>query len=157
MKVKIEVLEKREVEVCKLKVSAGVRYWQDGKIDGVRDNDCEEDGKSPSMPCVEYVGEQNTYLRAHNWRWCPIINVDNGKIENWEIGKTADIHYKVCDNFMCDVLDKDGDVVREYDDYVPRIMCPNENGYGDYIIMHIDENGFIEGWDKDLIYELLHD
>ena len=117
--------------------------------------DCEEDEKSPIMPCVEYVGQQHTYLRAHNWRWCPIINIDDGRIDNWEIGKTADIHYKVCDDFMCDVLDKDGNVVCEYDDYVPEIMCPKDEGYGDYIIMHIDANGHIDGWNKNLIYGMI--
>lgn len=157
MKVNIEVLKKVELDVCKMKVDAGVRYWQDSKIDGVRDNDCEEEGSSPIMPCSEYVGEKNSYLRGENWRWKPIINIDEGKIENWCVGKTADIHYKVCDDFICNVLDCNGDVVCEYYNYVPRIMCPAGNGYGDYIIMHIDENGFIEGWNKELIYELFND
>lgn len=156
MKVEIEVLnyEKEQFDVCKIKVSAGVRYWQDSKIDGVRDNDCEKEGNHPLMPCAEYIGEQNSFLRANNWRWCPIINIDDGRIDNWEVGKTADIHYKVCDDFVCYILGERGNVIHEYDNYVPRIMCPAENGYGDYIIMHIDANGYIEGWNKNLIYKL---
>lgn len=150
----IEVIKKVKANACKIKVDAGVRYWQDGRINGIKDNDCEKEGSYPLMPCAEYVGNQNRYLRAHNWRWRPVINIDEGKIENWCIGKTADIHYKVCDDFLCDVLDSNGEVFSEYDDYVPKIMCPAENGYGDYIIMHIDENGMIENWDKELIYEL---
>lgn len=156
MKVEIEVLEKEEVEVCKIEVSAGVRYWQDSKICGTEDNDCEKEGNYPLMPCAEYIGEQNSCLCANNWRWCPVINIDDGRIDNWEIGKTADINYKVCDDFSCDVLDKDGYVVCEYDGYVPQIMCPAENVYGDYIIMHIDANGYIENWNKELIYELFN-
>jgi len=35
-------------------------------------------------------------------------------------------------------------------DYVPEIMCPKENGYGDYIIMIVDENGKIENWKQTL-------
>lgn len=27
-------------------------------------------------------------------------------------------------------------------------MSPKENGYGDYIIMDVDENGVIEYWNK---------
>lgn len=154
MEVTVEVLKKVELEVIKMKVDAGVRYWQDGKVDGVNDNDCEMNGNSPIMPCSECTGEQHSYLRSKNWRWRPIINIDEGKIENWCIGKTADIHYKVCDDFICEVLDSNGEVVCEYDNYVPKIMCPADSGYGDYIIMHIDKNGFIEGWDKNLIYEL---
>ena len=34
-------------------------------------------------------------------------------------------------------------------------MCPADEGYGDYIIMNIDENGFIKGWSKELIRELI--
>lgn len=36
-------------------------------------------------------------------------------------------------------------------------MCPKENGYGDYIIMNIDENGFIQGWEKKLIKRLIQE
>ena len=35
-------------------------------------------------------------------------------------------------------------------------MCINDNGYGDYIIMTVDENGVIEDWKpnfRDLIDE----
>lgn len=126
MKVEIKVLGNKQFDVCKIRVSAGVRYWQDSDIDGVSDNDCEEDGNSPIMPCVKYLWEQNYYLRANNWRWCPIINVDDGRIDNWEIGKTADIHYKVYDDFLCNVLDKYGNVVCKYYYYVPKIMCHAE-------------------------------
>jgi len=41
------------------------------------------------------------------------------------------------------------EVARE-DGYVPSIMCPNKNGYGDYIKMTIDENGSIANWQKDI-------
>lgn len=60
----IEVTKKVLVDACKFKVDAGVRYWQDSKIDGVRDNDCEQEGNCPLMPCAEYIGEQNRYLRG---------------------------------------------------------------------------------------------
>ena len=47
--------------------------------------------------------------------------------------------------------DKDGNIIVEHEGYVPSIMCPEDEGYGDYIIMNIDENGFIQGWEKELI------
>jgi len=28
-------------------------------------------------------------------------------------------------------------------------MCPKDSGYGDYIIMDIDKNGFIQNWSAD--------
>lgn len=36
-------------------------------------------------------------------------------------------------------------------------MCPADEGYGDYIIMNIDENGFIQGWKKELIKRLIQE
>lgn len=45
-------------------------------------------------------------------------------------------------------------VIKSYDGYVPEVMCPKDNGYGDYIIMDIDENGFIQGWNKELVRKL---
>ena len=34
--------------------------------------------------------------------------------------------------------------VTGYDGYVPKILCVGENGFGDYVIMEIDTNGFIK-------------
>jgi len=31
-------------------------------------------------------------------------------------------------------------------------MCPADNGYGDYVIMKIDDNGKIDKWRVDLSY-----
>lgn len=34
--------------------------------------------------------------------------------------------------------------------YVPDFLCPNGEGYGDYMIMEIDGGGFISHWKKEL-------
>ena len=79
--------------------------------------------------------------------WCPEINIETGIIENWEIGKTANIHYKVSDCCSWVIQDSNGRVIYFQDDgYVPDNLCPAERGYGDYIIMNIDENGQIDKW-----------
>ena len=57
------------------------------------------------MPCAEYMGEQHMVLRGNNWRWQPLIDIEIGKIVNWSQGTTARVHYKVCDDFYCDILD----------------------------------------------------
>lgn len=36
-------------------------------------------------------------------------------------------------------------------------MCPADEGYGDYIIMNIDEDGIIQGWRKDLISRIIQE
>ena len=47
--------------------------------------------------------------------------------------------------------DENGEVVLSAEDeYVPSTLCPKESGYGDYIIMDIDENGMIADWDFDI-------
>jgi len=127
--VKIE----KEVELKTLIVHAGVRYWEDAEVNRT------EDEEGELIPCR--VGEI----------WRPIINIDNGIITNWKQGTTAKIHYKVCDCCGWDLLDENGNIVLQAEDgYVPSTLCPNENGYGDYIIMSIDESGKIEGWEFDI-------
>jgi hypothetical protein len=129
---KIELKVTKEYDVRFLQVDAGVRYWEDGIINGENF----EDGST--TPCVE--GD----------RWKPLIDIESGKILNWNIGNTADIHYKVCDDGVYILLDENKDIILSYEGYVRNIMCPQEQGYGDYIIMSIDENGMIQEWNVDL-------
>jgi len=115
----------KEVQM-NLKVSAHVRYWEDGYIskDGI--NFYED--KNGEMPC------------RNGDVWEPIIDVRTGQILNWEIGVQARLHYKVCDEGIYTFGEK------VWDGYVPDFMCPEGGGFGDYIIMNIDENGFIKKW-----------
>jgi hypothetical protein len=130
MKTTIKV--EKEVELKTLHVAAGVRYWEDSEVNGVTDDDGE------LMPCR--TGET----------WLPIIDIDSGKIINWKQGVKASIHYKVCDNGHYELKDEEGNTCLEIDGYVPSCMSPKESGYGDYIIMDIDENGQIADWEFDI-------
>ena len=123
-----EVLVLEKKEVAYLEVRAGVRYWEDGKINGV------DDENGTLTPCRD-----GKY-------WCPNIELSTGRITNWIEGKEADIHYKVCDDGLYTLLDKEGNNIVKKEGYVPNIMCPKEDGYGDYIIMDIDKNGIIQNW-----------
>lgn len=126
-------------------VNAYVRYWEDGRINGVSDNaDC------PNMPCA-VKGEEG-------YRWMPIIDIETGQIRNWREGTTAKIHYKVCDEFECRIIDEKGGercLIKDYEGYVPYFMYPKECGYGYYIIMDIDENGYIQDWDKVAVLDFI--
>lgn len=150
---KLTMNKKVDFEAKFLKVDAGVRYWNDSKVNGVNDTDCEETVGAPTVPCAEHVGEQPGILLGSSWRWRPIIDIDAGQIINWKQGVTADIHYKVCDDGIYEVTDANGNVISTLEGYVPDIMCPADERYGDYIIMYVDEDGIIEGWDKRLIGE----
>lgn len=129
---KIKVVIEVEVDIAYLKVSANVRYWEDGSVNGIDDPDGE------FIPCRS--GDS----------WCPIIAIESGKIVNWKTGNTAKVHYKVCDEGCYQLCDENMDhVLVEYDGYVPSCMSPGGRGYGDYIIMNIDEDGMIENWKFD--------
>jgi len=126
----MKVTVTKEVEVKTLLVKAGVRYWEDSERNGEPDI---EEGET--VPCK--VGEL----------WMPEIEIATGKILNWRQGTTAEIHYKVVDRCGWELKDENGDTVLSADDgYVPKTLSPKENGYGDYIIMDVDENGIIADW-----------
>jgi hypothetical protein len=128
----IKIKKEVEYQVEVLKVSAGVRYWEDAIINGV---EALEDGSN--TPCVV------------NGRWELNIDVNNGQILNWLIGNTAKVHYKVCDDGIYTLLDKDRNQIIQKDDYVIDCLAIGDNGYGDYIILEINENGFIKDFNFD--------
>ena len=119
-----------------LHVDVSVRYWEDAVVNGI------EDEKGDLIPC------------RHGDSWKPIIDVDSGRVINWQIGVDADIHYKVCDAGTYQLTDGfGGECIK--DGYVPDIMSPKENGCGDYIIMNIDSRGIIEDWKPNLINDFI--
>lgn len=122
------------MDIKKIVVKAHVRYWEDTEVNGIDDTE-----SGDNVPCKQ--GEL----------WSPIIDVATGVIENWEIGKTAKIHYKITDCCGWELLDENSTVVKSQDDgYVPNSLSPAERGYGDYIIMNIDEKGQIDKWRFDI-------
>ncbi len=119
-----------------LEVVAGVRYYEDAYVNG------EEDINGDLIPCKN--GDM----------WCPIIEFETGKIINWEVGKTADIHYKVCDQGEYFLLDENKQrVKKEKNYYVPDVLCPKDKGFGDYIVMDILEDGTIKDFKNNLDLE----
>lgn len=126
---KIKIQRAEIVDVKYLKVEAGVRYWEDAQVNGVED----EDGSL--MPCRQ--GET----------WAPVIDLGTGIIQDWPANTVALIHYKVCDDGRYALLDADRAEVVAIDGYVPSILCPDESGYGDYIIMTVGPDGAIQNFD----------
>jgi len=130
VKFEIEVMQK--VEVTHILAEMGVRYWEDGSVNGVLDNE-----NAPTMPLKN----------GDVWRLK--IELATGKIEGWPEGVTASTHYKVCDDGVYSALAADGTVVAKVNDYVPRMMSP-KGGWGDYVIMDIGPDGVIADWSPDL-------
>lgn len=127
--IEVNVTVKKSVRY--LRAECGVRYWEDATVNGA------EDAEGDLIPCRK--GDA----------WCPIIDLETGKIENWPEGTTAKIHYKVCDDGRYALLDRDGDDVKSIDGYVITMMCPEGEGFGDYVIMNVGPDGKIENWKVD--------
>jgi hypothetical protein len=120
---------KTKIEIKTLEVEAKVRYWEDSEINGIDDE----------------MGDLVPFRKDD--LWCPVIDIDTGIINNWPKGTVAKIHYKIVDEGSYYIKDINGNIVLKIkNDYVPPIMCPKEKGYGDYIIMDINENGQIQNW-----------
>jgi len=59
--------------------------------------------------------------------------------------KVLNIYTKVCDNFCCSIKDQDGEIIKDYEGYVPSFMP--DTGGGDYISLKIDmDTGTILNW-----------
>ena len=61
---KITINKPTEFEAVYLEVDAGVRYWNDGYINGMEDTDCEETTEAPKC-LVPNIWENNT--------WCCVV------------------------------------------------------------------------------------
>lgn len=110
-------------------VEAEVRYWEDAEVNGVDDTD------GSRIPARK--GDL----------WCPIIRLKDGFIENWVPGVSARVHYKVCDAGVYYLSNDGASKIHQYKNwYVPDLLCVNANGYGDYIIFSVSEDGEIENW-----------
>lgn len=136
----LEVHNKKRVPVKYLQAECGVRYWEDATVNGAVDTD------GSLIPCRD--PKPNDSLGGGTW--LPVIDLETGKIEGWPEGTTADIHYKVCDDGAYHLLDADRVVISSIDGYVPKIMCPEGDGYGDYVIMSVGPDGTIAKWKVDL-------
>lgn len=138
-------------------IIAPIRYndfWESATVNGVED----VDGKL--IPC-----------RYENF-WIPTINVRTGRVINWEQGKKAKINYKVIDagRYILHTLlgDKFADTKNKFlflknsafavvglkDEYVPDWFDLDGDGYGDYIQLTIDKNGYIKNWSKNRFSKL---
>lgn len=121
-----------------IEVDAGVRYWEDGEV-----NDVQDDNDVPTIPFRD--GE----------RWRPRIRLEDGLIENWPDGTVASVHYKVCDDGVYWLTDASGARIATRDGYVPGdFLCHGgAEGYGDYIIFSIAADGMIIGYERPALVE----
>lgn len=121
-----------------VRIEAEPRYPEDAKV-----NDEREDNDNPKMPFL--VKEEKS---QEGWCWKLDIDIETGEIIGWPIDIKAVVHYKVCD--CCRVKYED----KEYYEYVPDFLEIDDEGYGDYIILTI-EDGKIKNWNENNCREFL--
>lgn len=110
-------------------VEAEVRYWEDTSVNE------QDDADGSLIP-----------LRR-GALWCPVINLETGKILGWPVGTTADVHYKVCDQGEYWLGDGNTKSLKWRGHYVPDdFLCVGDSGYGDYIIFKVNADGLIQDW-----------
>jgi hypothetical protein len=130
--VKIKIT--KTVEVRQMWVQAEVRYFEDAYLNGEK---CTDDTPFPGR-----VGD----------KWEIRIDTETGKIHNWPVNTTAKTSFKVCDRCSWQLWGDGKDPVVEcQNQYVPDILSPNYESYGDYICMEVDAEGTIKGWDSSLL------
>lgn len=119
-----------------IEINASVRNSSSSILNGSED----EDGK---MPLIRFQ------------MWNPVIELETGNILNWPEGNTAEINYKVCDSGEYWLLDEQKNRILKWKGYyVPDdILCTKRNGYGDYIIFDIQEDGTIKNWKTPILDE----
>ena len=140
-----------QYDIKTIGVKAVVRYPEDAefieeKLDDhniTYNNYMNDDEENPKIPFIEVEYDNYGHKR---FCWKPTIDVENGVIINWPKGVKVHIFYKVCDEFECTLYDKTNNYVLHYEDYVPGFMSIEDEGYGDYIDIIIDETGHIKDW-----------
>ena len=125
---------------CKLRI----RNWEVFTVNGK-----EDDNDNPETP----FAKDKKY-------WCPLIDIDEGKIVDWPQGVTLDVCAKTCDENIVYFFDEnknaiewfdeeEQEVLSCYDGYVPEFLDPSGEGYGDYVELTVDEDGTIEEFNKE--------
>lgn len=119
-----------------IEINASVRNPSSSIFNGSEDEDAK-------MPLIRFQ------------MWNPVIELETGKILNWPEGNTAEINYKVCDSGEYWLLDEQKNRILKWKGYyVPDdILCTKRNGYGDYIIFDIQEDGTVKNWKSPILDE----
>jgi hypothetical protein len=114
-----------------IEVLAGVRYWEDARVNGETDTD------GSRIP-----------LRSGD-DWHPTIELATGRILDWPAGVAAQTCYKVCESGDYWLLDAERKRIAKWKDYyVPAAMFDRSHWgvASDYVVLLIGADGVIKDW-----------
>ena len=75
------------------------------------------------------------------------IDIQSGVIKGWE-GKGCSLYFKVVDSGEYALLANGVEVARAVNEYVPKFLQLDGDGWDDYISISVDSTGKIRKWDK---------
>ena len=120
-------------ELAYIKCNVGPRYFEDAEVNGVMETE-----ENPTMPMVVDNGKEKRFIIS--------IDVKEGRIVGWPAGVDAVTYYKICDDGTYTFMDVFGSTLKEINSYVPDFLAIFDEGFGDYMYLDIDENGYIKDW-----------
>ena len=153
MKVKCKCI--KEIDFSYLDCYLFSRYWEDSDI-SLNGSDFEEVKEDASnLPqSMMYLGDETiTSYKGFYGEKCFRMKIDfeTGKILNWEQGYKMKIHWKVVDQGVYSYYDKDNNLIDKLEDYVPDFLGVDNDSYGDYVIMSVNEDGQIDNWNPNTV------
>lgn len=123
-------MDELKTKAAYLEVDARPRYWEDCRVNDVEDTE----------------GALIPFRYGDSWK--PVIRLADGFVLDWPQGMTAEVHYKVCDDGDYRLCDTNMVPLAKWGSFyvADAFLCPGGGGYGDYIILTISADGFIQGW-----------
>ena len=138
---------------CSFSKDNGVTWQKDFEDDDVSDKEVRD-----QLPCMKEV----TFKKYGIWSgketietrrdWCPVIDVNEGKVLDWPEGFILNTHFKVCDQgvYVYSNYDETQQIVSTDCElyYVPSWLDDLGDGCGDYMYITINGDGTIKYWDE---------
>ncbi len=152
MKIGLRMKQKPVYDVKYLIAEFDPRYWEDTDVENPETGELEQEpeefekarisGKVDINDVAEKPHFCDKYAKGFiHWK----IDLEEGRILDWN-GLAANVYYKPCDCGLYTILDVDNNVIFESKSYVPGILSIDDQGYGDYLYITVDKDGYIKDW-----------
>lgn len=152
----VTLLKQETVNLKYAQCELRIHNWEDFTVNGKEDNN--DNHETP------FAKDKKSKDKKY---WCPLIDIDEGKIVGWPQGVTLDVCAKTCDENIIYFFDEnknaiewfdeeEKEVLSCYDGYVPEFLDSSGEGYGDYVELTVDEDGYIKNFDKEDIYQIFN-
>ncbi len=104
--------------------------------------DFEKQYSEYDSPCLREPKSPHPY-------WNITVDLDSHKVLEWtdDFGELT-LNAKICDQGTYTLLDSNRNEFYTIKGYVPNCFLPEKDGFGDYLSLHINKDGFVTNWYK---------